>query len=789
MANAKKILRDILKNKQDTNPTIIGFMGDLEGNVVVPGRPDYVYVRLNERDVFEVYNTRVIPTLDLQVVIGRDSSRPRKTQVLSTTSLHTYGNDNKSQTSIPAHGETHIWLESDPTLIHLRAFLPFRIGSAGGLAVQMWQGLMWDGTNYKFVESIDSIDLSEYVPGMDTPASSRFVLLCLSSGGALEIVPGAIVLSSIFQLTDIPQPPATANLVLAAIRLYTNQTAIVESKQYTDIVDLRFPLKHLHPEYAPIDSIRFLSQPDSVTSSDTYIEDNTMDANHNSLGYIKVGNTDLVTNRSLIKFDLTSIPASAQIISATLTLRLSETSGTTSCGLAAYRVLKDWVAAQSTWNIYKTGSAWDMGGAFFPDGTDCEMVYTGTATVNGSTPQYDLVKIILDPDHVKEWVDGTLANNGVLLKALSESGKSFTFYSSNESTFTTLRPALEVIYTLGGDLVTNSAWEHKGDILVGTGDSEASLLPVGTTGQIITPDDDEVTGVKWVDPIDILSILQAQEANKVYAGPESGADAAPTFRGLVAADFPLVIALKNADELTIDSGVVTVNSSYHIIKAYSGDADDLDTISGGEDYHVLFIKAYPDDVITLKHGTGNIVLADATDVNLSEDAPSILFFDGANWHLVNGSGGGAGGGNILTDTNWDAKGDMVIGTGASEAVILPIGTPGQIPVADPAAATGIKWIDSAGTSTFGELISDNGTTFTTAAAFVAGSLRVYLNGIRQDPSVFTEAVGHDGFDTTFTVEATDVLTVDYNGTGASVSVDVAAYVRPALKVWMGTNFS
>lgn len=54
---------------------------------------------------------------------------------------------------------------------------------------------------------------------------------------------------------------------------------------------------------------------------------------------------------------------------------------------------------------------------------------------------------------------------------------------------------------------------------------------------------------------------------------------------------------------------------------------------------------------------------------------------------VTGSGGQA----VASDTIWDAKGDLAVGTGPDAADNLPVGTNGQILQADSGETLGIKW--------------------------------------------------------------------------------------------------
>lgn len=50
---------------------------------------------------------------------------------------------------------------------------------------------------------------------------------------------------------------------------------------------------------------------------------------------------------------------------------------------------------------------------------------------------------------------------------------------------------------VGGSLATNSLWDAKGDLVVGTGANTASKLTVGTDGYVLTADTNEATGLKW----------------------------------------------------------------------------------------------------------------------------------------------------------------------------------------------------------------------------------------------------------------------------------------------------
>lgn len=58
---------------------------------------------------------------------------------------------------------------------------------------------------------------------------------------------------------------------------------------------------------------------------------------------------------------------------------------------------------------------------------------------------------------------------------------------------------------------------------------------------------------------------------------------------------------------------------------------------------------------------------------------------------TNGAWTWLGAGNVAADAIWDAKGDLAVGTGANTAQKLPVGTDGDVPIADSSQTVGIRW--------------------------------------------------------------------------------------------------
>jgi hypothetical protein len=69
--------------------------------------------------------------------------------------------------------------------------------------------------------------------------------------------------------------------------------------------------------------------------------------------------------------------------------------------------------------------------------------------------------------------------------------------------------------------------------------------------------------------------------------------------------------------------------------------------------------------------------------------------DGTEYDLT-----ASGSSGVATDTIYDTKGDIPIGTGADTAAKLPVGSNGQVLTADSTQTTGVKWAAASGGATF-----------------------------------------------------------------------------------------
>jgi hypothetical protein len=123
-------------------------------------------------------------------------------------------------------------------------------------------------------------------------------------------------------------------------------------------------------------------QPDATAGFDTQIVKEAPTNNYNTSVDMYIGTVNISgAIRGLIKFDLSSLASDVLITSATLHLyedSASDAAGVGAHAVALHRVLRNWVEAQATWNIYSTGNNWGTAGA----GNDTDRTAAASATLS-----------------------------------------------------------------------------------------------------------------------------------------------------------------------------------------------------------------------------------------------------------------------------------------------------------------------------------------------------------------------------------------------------------------------
>ena len=201
-------------------------------------------------------------------------------------------------------------------------------------------------------------------------------------------------------------------------------------------------------------AITLVIQPDSTAGVDTMMLTDTPDTNYGTSVNIKSGEETVTVNtiRSLVKFDLSPIPAVATITSCTLALVVNEDRSSNTRVKHVYRQKRAWTELGATWNKYDGTNNWQTAGGF--GANDCEQTDIGATSFGSADPIGTIHSFSLTASAIQEMVRGTFTNNGFLLKTDTESDDSYGYNSSDYATAAD-RPKLTVVYTIPE---ANSGW-------------------------------------------------------------------------------------------------------------------------------------------------------------------------------------------------------------------------------------------------------------------------------------------------------------------------------------------
>lgn len=142
-------------------------------------------------------------------------------------------------------------------------------------------------------------------------------------------------------------------------------------------------------------------------------------------------------SRALVQFNLAGIPATDTVLSAKLFMFLGSASSTASTSLSAYQLTRPWTTG-ATWNTYDGTNSWTTAGGDFNS--------TAAATTNGIASTgiwYTWTPTSL----IQGWVNGSIANDGLILKEPTESTTNVLSFNSATGTNP---PYLQVVHQQGG---------------------------------------------------------------------------------------------------------------------------------------------------------------------------------------------------------------------------------------------------------------------------------------------------------------------------------------------------
>jgi hypothetical protein len=177
-------------------------------------------------------------------------------------------------------------------------------------------------------------------------------------------------------------------------------------------------------------------QPSPAEGKDTYISDESSTINYGSNSYIRVMNTSSGNRRTLIQFELTSLPEDDMIIDAHVWLYRYGGSLTDSATTNVHKLTQSWTETGATWDTYDGTNDWPAnndGGDYDTSIEDTEVVFAGM----DRWYSWDIT------DLTKGWVNGTYQNYGMVFVADFDTDY-HRFLTSDYLSNPSLRPKLVV---------------------------------------------------------------------------------------------------------------------------------------------------------------------------------------------------------------------------------------------------------------------------------------------------------------------------------------------------------
>ncbi len=255
MTNLQRKFRKVLNKKQNVPVKVSGILGNGVG-IVETGTENRVYVRIG--DVSTTAICESVPHInELPVWVGYNIYDP---SVLRILSMRLVDVNEDQQAELGAHAETHRYFGSgigggtDVLWVDHRQIMALRIfATTNVFEIAVFPGVVYINGLPKLIGTLNAsgtykaatIDLGAYV--VTTEDKCRLVLITINSSGALVATAGSEVnISALNTENDMPAIPAGTRWVLGAVRLYYGQSDIIEHRDNSDIIDMRWPMWHSH---------------------------------------------------------------------------------------------------------------------------------------------------------------------------------------------------------------------------------------------------------------------------------------------------------------------------------------------------------------------------------------------------------------------------------------------------------------------------------------------------------------------------------------------------------------
>jgi len=318
----------------------------------------------------------------------------------------------------------------------------------------------------------------------------------------------------------------------------------------------------------------------SVAVRDAYINQEHPDENRGSETDLKVKPDAGKERRSLIAFDLDSIPTGSNITDAALWLY--EDNHKDNQTVFVHYVTGDWDESQVTWAESSASTSWTTPGGDF----DATVIASFAPDSDGVYREIDITSVVQD------WVNGTLANYGLMLRSTGANGE--VKFKSREEGNSEKQPRLCVTYELppsGNQAPTVDAGPNQTIAFPGKVVLSATVTDDGE------PDPPGAVAITWT---------QVTGPGTVTFGDPSAVDTTASFSDV--GNYVLRLTADDGELEASDDLVVSVvdNTVPVLYFTYS----DQTTFPGG-------VNVDNEDIIAFD-GTAYSIVFDGSDVGLSD---------------------------------------------------------------------------------------------------------------------------------------------------------------------------
>ncbi len=178
-------------------------------------------------------------------------------------------------------------------------------------------------------------------------------------------------------------------------------------------------------------------QPDPAAGEDTFVASASQVQNYGALAQISSNSQSNGGEHPLIRFNLSSIPAGATVLSATFDMYYISTKTSSTETLRVHRALRNWTETGATWRTYDGVNSWTTPGGDYDPTVASSAILTGAVNVWISWNMTALVQ---------GWVSGTYPNQGMILESPPAPGNNERQFASSDAASPALRPRLTIVY-------------------------------------------------------------------------------------------------------------------------------------------------------------------------------------------------------------------------------------------------------------------------------------------------------------------------------------------------------